>query len=180
MVYWASCSRGSLLWTPRRDLLYDAGARNMAKTKVAILGGGLGSMAAAFELTCNPELRDRYEVTVYQQGWRLGGKGASGRNAAHGQRIEEHGLHAFLGFYENAFALMRELYDAWGRLEPTARWTSWRDAFEPQRMVSIEEWVPRTDATGGHYSAWNLVLPRLPGEPGDGVPVPLFEKLVVG
>ena len=50
----------------------------MAKTKVAVLGGGLGAMAAAYELTCTAELRERFEVTVYQQGWRLGGKGASG------------------------------------------------------------------------------------------------------
>ena len=51
--------------------------------------GGL----TAFELTATPELRARHSVTVYQLGWRLGGKGASGRNAGHGNRIEEHGLH---------------------------------------------------------------------------------------
>ena len=49
--------------------------------------------------------RDRYDVTVYQPGWRLGGKGASGRGPA--DRVEEHGLHVWMGFYENAFALMR-------------------------------------------------------------------------
>ena len=47
--------------------------------EVAILGGGAGSLTAAFELTATPELRERYDVTVYQLGWRLGGKGASGR-----------------------------------------------------------------------------------------------------
>ena len=30
----------------------------------------------------------RYEITVYQLGWRLGGKGASKGNAGHGSRIE--------------------------------------------------------------------------------------------
>ena len=50
------------------------------KTKVAVLGGGVGSMVAAFELTSTPALREKYEVTIYQMGWRLGGKGASGRN----------------------------------------------------------------------------------------------------
>ena len=64
-------------------------------------------MAAAFELT-RPEHAGRYEVTVYQLGWRLGGKGASGRGPA--GRIEEHGLHLWMGFYENAFRLMRECY----------------------------------------------------------------------
>jgi glycine/D-amino acid oxidase-like deaminating enzyme len=45
-------------------------------TRVAILGGGAGGLAAAFELTATPALREQYEVTVYTQGWRLGGKGA--------------------------------------------------------------------------------------------------------
>ena len=42
-------------------------------------------------------------------GWRLGGKGASGRGVA--DRIEEHGLHLWMGFYENAFRLMRDCYE---------------------------------------------------------------------
>ena len=45
------------------------------KTKIAILGGGLGAITTAFMLTDRPELRERFEVTVYQMGWRLGGKG---------------------------------------------------------------------------------------------------------
>ena len=72
-------------------------------TRVAILGGGAGGVTAAFELTATPDLREQYEVTVYQRGWRLGGKGASGRNQERGQRIEEHGLHMWMGFYEQAF-----------------------------------------------------------------------------
>ena len=78
------------------------------KTKVAVLGGGVSSMTAAFELTDTPALRDKYEVTVYQMGWRLGGKGASGRNAEYFERIEEHGLHIWFGFYENAFQAMED------------------------------------------------------------------------
>src|SRR5918996_2501538 len=64
--------------------------------KVAVLGGGCAAMTAAFELT-RPEHRGRFRVTVYQQGWRLGGKGASGRGPA--GRIEEHGLHVWMGWY---------------------------------------------------------------------------------
>jgi uncharacterized protein with NAD-binding domain and iron-sulfur cluster len=85
------------------------------RTKVAVLGGGAGGITAAFELTATPELRERFEVTVYQLGWRLGGKGASGRNAAAGNRIEEHGLHVWFGFYDNAFRLMRDAYQELGR-----------------------------------------------------------------
>ena len=62
-----------------------------AKKEIAVLGGGAGGLTTAFELTATPELRARHSVTVYQLGWRLGGKGASGRNADHGNRIEEHG-----------------------------------------------------------------------------------------
>jgi uncharacterized protein with NAD-binding domain and iron-sulfur cluster len=81
------------------------------RTKVAVLGGGAAGLTAAFELT-RPEHGGRFEVTVYQLGWRLGGKGASGRNMGPGQgaRIEEHGLHLWFGFYRNAFRLMRDVY----------------------------------------------------------------------
>ena len=51
------------------------------------------------------------EITVYTLGWRLGGKGACGRNQAYRNRIEEHGIHLWMGFYENAFQLMRHVYD---------------------------------------------------------------------
>ena len=78
--------------------------------KVSIIGGGCAAVATAFELT-RPEQQGRYEVTIHQQGWRLGGKGASGRKAP-SQRIEEHGLHLWMGFYENAFRMMKECYEA--------------------------------------------------------------------
>jgi uncharacterized protein with NAD-binding domain and iron-sulfur cluster len=79
--------------------------------KVAVLGGGVGAIVAAFELT-QPGQEGRFEVTVYQPGWRLGGKGASGRNMdpGRGKRIEEHGLHVWFGFYENAFEVMDAAY----------------------------------------------------------------------
>ena len=117
------------------------------RTKVAVLGGGAGGLTAAFELTDTAELRARYDVTVYQLGWRLGGKGASGRNAAHGQRIEEHGLHLWFGFYENAFALMQRCY---GELDRSgdAPLATWDQAFTPCGDVVLYEqwgdrWVPR-------------------------------------
>ena len=50
---------------------------------VAIVGGGCASIAAAFELT-RPVHRGRYRVSIYQLGWRLGGKGASGRGVQTG------------------------------------------------------------------------------------------------
>ena len=73
--------------------------------KVAVIGGGCAAISAAFELS-RPAHKGKYQVTIYQLGWRLGGKGASGRGPAN--RIEEHGLHLWMGSYENAFRLIRE------------------------------------------------------------------------
>src|SRR3954451_12232612 len=109
----------------------------MERRRVAILGGGAGGLTAAFELTATPELRERYEVTVHQLGWRLGGKGASGRRAVgQARRIEEHGLHVWFGFYENAFDVMRRVYEELGRAED-APLRTWRDAFHPTNEVVL-------------------------------------------
>ncbi len=129
--------------------------------KIAVLGGGAGSLAAAFYLSAQPGWRGRYEITVYQQGWRLGGKGASGRNALFGQRIEEHGLHIWFGHYANAFSMMRAAYAELGRKQD-APLASWDAAFRPQDYIALAE----QDAAGWH--PWKLVLPRRPGEPGTG------------
>src|SRR5580693_5269897 len=79
------------------------------KRKVAILGGGAGAISTALNLT-NAENPEKFDVTIYQMGWRLGGLGASGRNMDVAGRIEEHGLHLWGGFYENAFAMMLRIY----------------------------------------------------------------------
>lgn len=90
----------------------DSANQSPRLPRVAILGGGAAGVSAAFELSSG-EWRSRYEsISVYQYGHRLGGKGASGRGQH--DRIEEHGLHIWLGFYENAFRLMRECYDELG------------------------------------------------------------------
>ena len=49
--------------------------------RVAILGGGMAGLATAWRLS-EPGWREEIEaITVYQRGWRLGGKGASSRGA---------------------------------------------------------------------------------------------------
>ena len=125
---------------------------------MAIIGGGCASLAAAFELS-RPEHQGRYEITVYQLGWRLGGKGASGRGPS--QRIEEHGLHLWMGFYENAFALMRACYAERRQLHPEARFAGWRDAFKPAPDVAV------ADRLGQDWSAWRAHFAPGRGEPGD-------------
>ena len=132
-----------------------------APIKVAVIGGGCAAMAAAFELS-RPTHRGRYQVTVYQMGWRLGGKGASGRGPA--GRIEEHGLHLWMGFYENAFRLMRECYAELGR-DRHCPIANWQDAFEPWPLVGVADRSP-----SGEWSVWRGVLPPIEGMPGDPLP----------
>lgn len=127
--------------------------------EVAIVGGGCAAITTAFELT-RPSHRGRYRVTVYQPGWRLGGKGASGRGV--NDRIEEHGLHVWMGFYENAFRLMRECYAELDRDPATCRIASWRDAFFPDELTGLADRSPR-----GEWLHWTAQLPPAPGTPGD-------------
>src|SRR5579864_4343402 len=101
--------------------------------KVAIVGGGCSSVTAAFELS-RPEHKGRYDITIYQLGWRLGGKGASGRGPS--GRIEEHGLHIWLGFYENAFRLIRDCY-AELSADPGDFETDWLKAFIPGNAMGV-------------------------------------------
>jgi uncharacterized protein with NAD-binding domain and iron-sulfur cluster len=130
--------------------------------RVAVVGGGCAALSAAFELT-QPEQQGRYEVTVYQVGWRLGGKGASGRGPA--GRIEEHGLHVWMGFYENAFRLMRACYGALGRDRARVPLADWRDAFVPAPLIAVTERGP-----GDGWLPWMAALPPAEGLPGDPLP----------
>lgn len=141
-------------------------AADGTKERIAILGGGIGALTAACELIDVPDWQDRYDITVYQQGWRLGGKGASARNPEENWRIEEHGPHVWFGFYFNAF---RHIADAYrycrenGLLSPDG-FQSWEDAFSPRdSAVVLDDWREQ-------WRWWSLTLPRRAGspvEPGD-------------
>ncbi len=126
--------------------------------EVAVVGGGCASIAAAFELT-RPEHGGKYHVTIYQIGWRLGGKGASGRGVC--DRIEEHGLHVWLGFYENAFQLLRECYRELDRDRRTCRFADWTDAFLPDPHMGF------ADQTNEGWLSWTAYFPPSEGLPGD-------------
>ncbi|MDL2352413.1 MAG: NAD(P)-binding protein [Pseudomonadota bacterium] len=127
----------------------------MGKTRVTILGGGLSGLVTAFNLTA-PEQQGRYEVTVYQLGWRLGGKCATGRNAKISQRIQEHGLHVFMGQYDNAFGMVQELYaEAAHPPFPT-----WQQGYTQTPAMSLMEDVD------GQWIPWVFECPVFPGTPG--------------
>jgi uncharacterized protein with NAD-binding domain and iron-sulfur cluster len=148
--------------------------------KVAIVGGGCAGITAAWELSKlnlktiekNKLLKEGerpyelpYEITVYEKGWRLGGKSASGRDE--NGRIREHGLHIWLGFYENAFRMMRECYEVVQRQEELKApfilpHKSFDEAFFPEPHVGVA-----TKDRSGTWEAWTGFLPPMKGMPGE-------------
>ncbi len=123
----------------------------------------MAGLSAAWRLS-EAGWQDRFDsITVYQRGWRLGGKGASSRGP--NGRIEEHGLHIWLGSYENAFALLRECYAELDRAttDPDAPILTWDQAMIPGDNLGLaEQW-------GDEWLTWLGTFSRnkkLPGEPG--------------
>jgi uncharacterized protein with NAD-binding domain and iron-sulfur cluster len=130
--------------------------------KIAILGGGIAALSTALELTSTPNWQEKYEVTVYTLGWRLGGKGACGRNRAYRNRIEEHGIHLWMGFYENSFNVLRHVYDECiqKNLMPGTPFTDVTKAFTP--MVHGVE----AEAVGSQWKLWDVPWPSSNDFPG--------------
>ena len=149
------------------------------KKKIVILGGGAGGLAARGADHVEG-WESRYEVTVYQLGWRLGGKGMTGRNPRYGGRVEEHGEHMWSGFYPDAFHMIRRCYKELvdrGLREPGARLATWKQAFLPFPHASFAQrgfWRP--------FTLWQVDLrPRDcdAGPPGQGGrPLTPFEMLI--
>ncbi len=123
----------------------------------------MAGLVTAWELSSG-DWRERLEsITVYQRGWRLGGKGASSRGPH--DRIEEHGLHVLLGCYDATFRVLREVYGELDRsvTDPACPLRTWQDAVSPAGDVGL------ADQDG---DSWTHFVTRfsgnadLPGEPG--------------
>ncbi len=122
----------------------------------------MAGVAAAWRLS-EPGWEEQFEsITIFQRGFRLGGKGASSRGQ-HG-RIEEHGLHVWLGYYDNAFRLLRECYAELDRprTDPSAPIRTWRDAMLPASEVGLED---RFEGTWRHWLGSFAVNDLEPGDP---------------
>jgi uncharacterized protein with NAD-binding domain and iron-sulfur cluster len=134
------------------------------RQRIAILGGGMASLTAAYELTNHEDWRERYEVTVYQLGWRLGGKTATGRGPC--DRIEEVGIHILQGWYDNAFRLLREVYRERREkgLAPESPYPSWEQALEKEHSTLLTEY----SSEEGRWTSWPLVFPWNDQVPGEG------------
>ncbi len=147
-----------------------------AAPRVLILGGGMAGLAAAWRLS-EPGWREHFSaITVLERGHLLGGKGASSRGR-HGRIEEEHGLHVWLGHYDNAFRVMRECYAELDRerTDPHCPIRTWRDAFFPATQVGL------FDRSSHGWAPWVARFssnPLLPGEPGADGRVPPLAELV--
>ena len=67
-----------------------------------------------------------------------------------------------MGFYENAFRLLRECYAELDRDPRQCRFADWRDAFSPEPNFGV---MDRSD--GGEWSPWLAFFPPEKGLPGD-------------
>lgn len=135
--------------------------------KVAILGGGVSALVAAWALVKSDPTA--YEITVYQLGFRLGGKGASGRrndpSIGADHRIEEHGLHLMFGFYDNLFRAVRDVYQVVYGDD-----TTWQSFFKTDAtQIGLFNFTS-DDKT--QWDLWALPQPKVvsKGLPGDDNP----------
>ena len=127
--------------------------------KVAILGGGMGGLATAYQLSSQPDWQDKFDITVYQLGWRLGGKCASSRGE--NARIEEHGIHGFMGSYFNALPMMSDVYAELNR-RPDQPLATFEEAFLGSNFTMMWEW------RNGGLSPWPVRTPTNDRSPTDG------------
>ena len=160
---------------PRKNFEAEPRGKSLRVVKVAIVGGGMAGMSTAWELCRQNEAKNAsecYEITVYERSARLGGKGASTRDDE--GRILEHGLHVWLGFYENAFAIMRECYSevamrGWGpdgKVGEILPHGSFDEAFIPEPHIGVA-----SRRRSGDLEVWSGMLPLMKGQPGEPLDV---------
>lgn len=131
------------------------------KIRVAILGGGPAGLATALELSATPELRARFDVAVYQAGWRVGGKCGQGRKGP-ANRIEINGTHYLFGGYHAVFDVARQVFDDL-KARGDARFGTYDEQFLPCSTVVVKH------EFNGVWQDWVLHLPgdgRPPDSPG--------------
>jgi uncharacterized protein with NAD-binding domain and iron-sulfur cluster len=149
----------------------------MSKKKIAILGSGMSSLTAAYELSSYENWQDHYDITIYQMGWRLGGKTATGRGP--NERIQEHGIHIAQGWYENAFRLIQDSYKECEKhnLMPDSPFKSWDEAFDRENTTLLTHFDPKTN----QWIKKNIIFPTNEYIPGQGGPLPfsaILEKAI--
>ncbi len=150
----------------------DGNGTGSRPRKIAVLGGGAAALSAVHELTLEPDWRAKYDITVYQLGWRLGGKARSGRNRAKHDRVEEHGLHILIGFYEMTFRLLFDAYDYVEQhgLGCGAPFGGVKQAIRPMPSWQLQERFPGEPREWRHWPVRFATNSLYPGEEGRARP----------
>jgi uncharacterized protein with NAD-binding domain and iron-sulfur cluster len=147
------------------------------KKKIIVLGGGMSALAAAHKLTDSADWQDKYDITVYQTGWRLGGKTSTGRGK--NDRIEEHGIHILQGWYDTTFRLLRSVYDERKNknLAPDSPLQDlFADGLQANNTTLLTEYVTEL----GKWTNWTLIFPETDELPGDGEPLTNWQLMQKG
>lgn len=139
-------------------------AKTPKKKKIAILGSGVGALSTAFELTDYPGWDKLYDITMYQVGWRSGGKTASARGK--NNRVEERGIHILQGWYWNMFRFVRRVYNTRRdeNIAPEVKFQDWTEA-----LVKDDTTLLTTKNSKGDWESWPFIFPEdalLPGDAG--------------
>jgi len=130
------------------------------RERVAILGGGPAGLVAALSLTDTEGLRKRYDVTVYQVGWRAGGKCATGREPPT-NRILQNGSHYIFGCYANALRLLRRTYEELNE-RGNHEFGTFEEALRPVSFIVAQQ------KSGDQTLDWRVQLPTNSQPPGKG------------
>lgn len=130
--------------------------------KIVIVGAGPSGLATAFALTDQPGWQERYSIDMYQLGWRVGGKCATGRNPDANERLQEHGIHVFGNMYFNTLQMVQKVFT---EVQWDPRDLHWpiEEAFEKSVVTWNTEYFDHT---------WHPYLGYFPMSDGDPWTVP--------
>jgi len=128
------------------------------KKRISIMGAGPAGLAAAWSLTATEELRATNDVTVYQVGWRAGGKCATGRRDP-GDHVEQNCAHYLFGCYDNTFGIIREAYDELAAAGNTT-FNDFDKVLLPRNLIALKQYF------GDEWKTWLIEFPENNATPG--------------
>lgn len=140
-----------------------------SKKKIVIFGTGVGALSTAFELTDYPGWNELYDITIYQMGWRAGGKTASSRGI--NNRVQERGIHILQGWYWNMFRMLRGAYDERrdNKIDPSQKFQSWTDAVVKDDTTLLTTTKRNNEE---EWESWPFIFPEDELIPGDASSMP--------
>jgi uncharacterized protein with NAD-binding domain and iron-sulfur cluster len=145
------------------------------KKRVVVLGAGPAGLAAAFGLSDTAEQRAKYDVTVYQMGWRAGGKCSTGR-AGPELRVEQNGTHYLFGCYDACFDVSKRSFDELSALG-ISDFGTYEEAYLPRNLLVF------TQRFRGEWHLWPIRFPAnrtIPGTRDGALPFLDYVSMALG